>query len=220
VALGELTGRGCCPSHETLASYIGATEKTVQVHLARLRDTGWIDWQRRDGANVYRLLAAKRDEVDPVSFGKNYRSKVGKNYRSASVDSTDKLEPPSNTRSSTNVEDRNETESPKNGREPTPVYAMLAAICEASGLDEEAFAKDADGQQWAAVKHLVTKAAATPDEAQACVRYLKSQTWRTASVTPATVKKELAAWRAAGRPDGDTRRSAWQAADGSTKFVY
>lgn len=45
------------PSQETLARYLGCSDRAVRRSLTRLRETGWVEWEMRAGkASRYRLM--------------------------------------------------------------------------------------------------------------------------------------------------------------------
>jgi hypothetical protein len=66
--LGQRTGRGCVPSHETIAEGLGVSVATIKRSLDTLRSDGLIGWQPETpgGVNHYTLFALN-SESDPSS---------------------------------------------------------------------------------------------------------------------------------------------------------
>lgn len=57
--MGERTGRGCVPSHKTIAKALEVSVDTIQRAMNKLRDAGYIAWEPEyeGGPNTYTLIA-------------------------------------------------------------------------------------------------------------------------------------------------------------------
>jgi hypothetical protein len=78
-------------------------------------------------------------------------------------------------------------------------YRLFQVICEELGADEAAATKSEKQKQLGVAKHLIADGVSEED-VRGCVRYLQSQTWRTAIIDLVTVRSEVGKWRMAGRP--------------------
>jgi hypothetical protein len=78
-------------------------------------------------------------------------------------------------------------------------YALWEALCEESGSDPAAQAPAFRTRQLAVAKRLLQQGYGE-DTVRRCVRYLKSQDWRTSPIDLLTVEKEAGKWELAGSP--------------------
>lgn len=77
-------------------------------------------------------------------------------------------------------------------------YRLFQALCEETDADEAAASASLKGKQCAIAKRLLVE----HDEGQVrrCLRYLRSQHWRTGLIDLGTVESQIGAWVLAGEP--------------------
>lgn len=79
-------------------------------------------------------------------------------------------------------------------------YRLFQVLCDETGDDEAAATAAYKKQQTGIAKQLLSNGV-TETEVAGCVRYLKSQTWRTTGIDLRTVASEIGKWQLAGKPD-------------------
>lgn len=78
-------------------------------------------------------------------------------------------------------------------------YGFFQALCDETGADEAAATKSEKSKQLGIAKTLIADGV-TEADVRGCIRYLQSQSWRTAIIDLSTVRSEIGKWRMAGRP--------------------
>lgn len=104
---------------------------------------------------------------------------------------------------------KNKNENPEREREttadagasapPNQPYAIFQALCDETGASEDEASRSFKSQQLGIAKKLLDDGFSEADVRE-CVRYLKSQTWRTGIIDLRTVQAEIGRWAIAGRP--------------------
>jgi len=84
-------------------------------------------------------------------------------------------------------------------RRPNDAYAVFRALCDETGASEDDASRSFKNQQLGIAKRLLDDGF-TESDVRECVRYLKSQTWRTGIIDLRTVSAEIGRWSLAGRP--------------------
>lgn len=215
VQLGNRTGEGCFPSHQSIAEATYMSVSSVRRALDDLRAKGFVKWETRGDrtSNAYTLPHYQRpkpgakESTESVPTERTVRShrtdqapEVRSDRAEGSFSQNEYLE-----RSSKNV-------SP---------YGLFAALCDEAQYDPSGFSeKDRKIQMHAAKALLELETPITEDELRRIVRWMRAQTWRTQIITLHTIGKELGKWRAAKRPGPDAQRALkvgspeWAAATG------
>lgn len=89
---------------------------------------------------------------------------------------------------------------PETPPKPPDPFEYVMAMCEATGTDVSELTPSVKGKQCKAAERLRADGV-SPEDAARCIRWLRSQSWRTGGVDLFTVEKEYGGWVLAGRPD-------------------
>lgn len=84
-------------------------------------------------------------------------------------------------------------------RSSEPPYALFEALCEETGADEGSAPPAFKRKQLGKAKELLAQGYGSV-EVRGCVRFLRSQDWRTSTIDLFTVAKEIGGWQFAGMP--------------------
>jgi len=206
-------GTNAYPSIKTLAAECRMSERQVTRIVHRLEESGAITVDRSSGrkAHVYtvNMSGLETINVDTLS-GSNDDKKSGLRRNPTLTNPTPN---PDKSRRNPDIL----TSNPDIAMSPEPIepiepsveprhsvtaapYRLFVALCEETGSDE-AHATAAYKRQQCGVAEGLLKSGYDEDEVRRCVRYLRSQTWRTNPIDLVTVRSEIGKWRLAGMPD-------------------
>jgi hypothetical protein len=216
--LGAETGMGCVPSHSTIAKKLHVHRNTVMNHLEKLRDAGWVTWERtkKHGVNRYILLSKSNPDLaqkqgNPCT---NIVQPLHKNRalsnQSRSSQKELVLSPPG--------------ENPPDQRKTSGPYDLWVCIGPQIGLDVVAMSGTTAEKRALAVCKRLLKEKTSCDELTQLVAFMKSQQWR-GEIRITHLETELGEWRGRGSPErekpgqGRRRTEAQMNAGGQGKLV-
>lgn len=189
--------------------------------VAAIKDAGFInaqgalnDWDDYAGklidrrqANATRMRAArssqKREGAQHVHSTEHARVERPNRTVPNTTEQNRSNDPPTPLRPESPKPDPKPASPGATAPSPSEPYRLFQALCEETEADEGEASKAFKSQQTGVAKALIADGFGEED-VRRCIRYLRSQSWRSGLIDLKVVKSEIGRWRVAGRPNAET----------------
>ena len=209
------TLRGTLPETSVLAFQLRISNEQVTEAVSDLIERGLLDENEHGELEPHNWQERQPESDDVAQRVAKFRAKQQekqdkKPQRTRNVTGNVSVTPPEEKRRDTDTEEKRKTVATKKSSQsssPVPLeqpYGLYVALCEEIGADESELAPSFKGQQLGIAKQLIDDGFGE-DRVRKCIRYLRSQDWRTSPIDLRTVKNEIGRWEANGEPSLATK---------------
>lgn len=222
VQLGNRTGEGCFPSHQSIAEATYISVSSVRRALEDLRKKGFVQWSTRGDrtSNSYTLPHYPKPQMEAQENAKSVPTE--RTVRSDRADLTPEVR---SHRAEGSLSQNDYLEQTNNQDIPNGIlqpYAAFEILCAEADMDLRGFSRGDVNRNLAVAKRLINDGGVplTESDLRRFARWLRAQSWWHGGITMFDVEKRIGEWRADGRPGVANKRALkpgtpeWAAATG------